>query len=328
MPPPVPVRPASRPIVAPLTMPAIHGTPACSRRRREAGGCEPPGADNQDRSDERSVELTRQVDAAADEGRRDRADRERDEAAPGQVTGHREPDGDDRGDEQVEYQRRGPHDRGWHADERHCREVCRRPGMPDARVQECGREEERGEEEGVRCHPATAAGSSRLRRMPRYAFQGADLGVVGAGHPGEHLADVVEVVNRPRREQLTERHLAERRVQAAPVEVSSDAAPRAWRGSRRGAGRTARRVVESHRCRGRRARSGRTGRRASTCRARGCWVRSIQSVSSPVMRWPTTSFGRQPSVGTSVVSVSSRERPSAGRAAGPACAAGDPSSRR
>ena len=83
-----------------------------------------------------------------------------------------EPDRDDRGDEEVQDERRRPHDRRWDADERHRGKVGRGAGMPDAGVEKRGGEEERGEEQVLRGHPATAAGSSRRRRMPRYAFHG------------------------------------------------------------------------------------------------------------------------------------------------------------
>src|SRR6187200_2774605 len=54
-------------------------------------------------------------------------------------------------------------------------------------------------------------------RLPR-----ADLGVVRPRHAREDLADVVEVVDRPRREQLAERDLPEGRVQATAIEVAFD----------------------------------------------------------------------------------------------------------
>src|SRR4051794_18001363 len=43
--------------------------------------------------------------------------------------------------------------------------------------------------------------------------------VAGPRHGREDLRDVVEIVRSPRREQLAERHLAERGVEALPVEI-------------------------------------------------------------------------------------------------------------
>src|SRR5690349_16696567 len=46
-----------------------------------------------------------------------------------------------------------------------------------------------------------------------------DVGVPRAGHAREDLGDVIEVVDRPGRQQLAQGCLAERRVEALPVEV-------------------------------------------------------------------------------------------------------------
>src|SRR5438874_13786616 len=48
---------------------------------------------------------------------------------------------------------------------------------------------------------------------------GPDLRVVRAREAGVDLADVIEIVDRPGREQLPQGHLAEGRMQTAPVEV-------------------------------------------------------------------------------------------------------------
>ena len=155
---------------------------------------------------------------------------------------------------------------------------------------------------GFRAHPGTAAGSSRRSRMPRYAFHGPTSASYEPASPRRSVTR-----GRGRARPMS------RGARAASPPRATGAAP-CCRGCRRspvrrplpGCPPAARRTGRSVRraARRRRARRGRTGRTGRTPCAVPCSrirsVRGIQSSSSALIRWPTTSRGRQPSATSGV----------------------------
>ena len=189
MPPPVPLSPASRPIPAPAAMPGRNGTPGreASASAERCGGGEPPRSDEQHKRHERPVEPPREIDDAPDERGRHGPDRRGDELPPREGSRPVEADDDDAGDEEVEDERRRPHDHRRDADEGHRGEVRGRAGMADRGIEDGGGEEEQPEQQRVGQHRHRGGRLELARGLDEQPAERAGDGREGVDRVRQHV---------------------------------------------------------------------------------------------------------------------------------------------
>ena len=157
MPPPVPVRPASRPSTAPAGR-LIHGGGALGLAlgQRLRLPQQPRRRGPQQQPDQRLVVDRGQMDPAADERGRRRGQREGQHQLPVGQAAPRVAPGAEAGDEQVQRQRGRLHHLGRDREQRHRRDVGRRAAVPDARIKRrAEREQQAQRDDGRGVHDAS-----------------------------------------------------------------------------------------------------------------------------------------------------------------------------